>query len=173
MTRDDFLDKQYELSVQAGMNQRYHQRYATWYWQWDAGIKAVTAAAAVIGLALSIATAFPNSNPYLVGAEVFLAIVTTVAAVVLNVIPVGNWEQFHRDFFRQWTDLREELESLLYECQGEPDSPHIMQLQKLEGKMHRICGQEPSPNDNLIRICFEAEKKSRKAADEAQAQAAA
>lgn len=161
MTRDDFLDQQFKLSVQAGMNQRYHQAYATWWCIWDRLVKIVTAAAAVIGVMLSVATYGPQASVALSQAEIVLAIVTTIAAVALNVVPVGNWEQTHRDLFRQWTDLREDIDALLFDCEGEPDQHILCELRKLNAKIHRVCGQEPSPNTQKLKQFYNEEAASR------------
>jgi hypothetical protein len=162
MSNDEFLDKQFELSVAAGMDQRYHQKYANFWWRWDTSAKVATAIAAVASAILSVATATPEPNGAMVSFSVALSIVAAFTAVALNVIPFGTWEQQHRDFLRQWTDLREETEALKFKCgNGPPSEDIVCDLQKLDAKFHRICGQEPSPNEELIKQCFEAEKKSR------------
>jgi hypothetical protein len=160
MTRDEFLDKQYELSVQAGMNQRYHQKYTRFWRRLDTAIKIITAAAAVVSAMLASATMVPNPDPRLMWGSLILAVVTTIAAVALNVLPFGGYEKDHRDLFRQWTDIREDLEALLFDCDGDPSPHNLCELKKLDAKAHRICGQEPSPNDKVIRLCFDAEQKS-------------
>ena len=58
MTRDEFLNKHYELSFHAGMNQRYHQSYATWWWHWDTWTKVTTAALAVTSAMLAVGALF-------------------------------------------------------------------------------------------------------------------
>ena len=47
MTPDDFKDRQYEISVTAGMNQRYHQAYAHWWTGWNRSVQIVVAVLAV------------------------------------------------------------------------------------------------------------------------------
>ena len=90
-----------------------------------------------------------------------VASAAAVSALVLNVVPFGAWEKESRDFLRQWTDLREDVESLLFRCPGEPVEHHICELEKLDGKLHRLCGAEPSPNKDLLEECHRAEKQSR------------
>jgi len=166
MNCDEFLDKQYEISVQAGMNQRYHQqRYATWWWRWDTSFKAATAALAVMGTMLSVAGLYRATLPEWNIAALVLSALSAIAAVILNVVPFGTWEQQHRDFLRQWTDLREDAEALLFECNGnQPNDFHIAELKKIDAKVHRLCGNEPSPDTKLLDKCYQSEKKSRQPA---------
>jgi hypothetical protein len=164
MTKDEFLDKHYEMSVQAGMNQRYHQRYSTFFRRLDTAVKIVTAAAAVIGAILGAASMSETASELVVWSGFIVSVVTTISAVALNVVPFGNHERDHRDFFRQWTDIREDLDALLFDCGDTPSDHVVRELKKLDGKIHRICGQEPKPDDKLIDECFRAEIRSREPA---------
>jgi hypothetical protein len=127
-------------------------------------VKITTAAAAVVGVILSIATAGNSASPNLVWWSVALSIATTIAAVALNVLPFGNWEKEHRDLFRQWTDIREDLDALLFDCpaDGSPDVRTICDLKKLDAKIHRVCGQEPEGNRRFIAECYQSEVQSRR-----------
>jgi hypothetical protein len=65
--------------------------------------------------------------------------------------------------FQRWTDLREDVESLLYDLgDGEPDSYLVTRLKELAGKVHRICGTEPETDVALAQQCYDAEMNSRK-----------
>ncbi len=162
MNRTEFARHVFDMSVQAGMNQRYHQQLAAKWWFWDTAAKVSVAFAAVIGAVLSVATLIPKLDQWIIGTSVAVSIVAAFAAVTLNVLPFGTWEQGHRDLFRQWTDLREEVSTLEFDqCDDSLNDHAICELKKLEAKSHRICGQEPNPDDELIRLCYEAEVKSR------------
>lgn len=161
MTQDDFLDKQYELSVVAGMNQRYHQRYATFWWRIDTAAKIITAILAVIGAMLAVAATFKEHPESIDRWAVTIASLAAVAAVILNVIPFGTWEKEHRDFLRQWTDLRLDTEAILGECDGEPEHHHACEIRRIDAKRHGICGEEPMPNAKVLKECLKAEKESR------------
>jgi hypothetical protein len=165
MTHDEFLDRQYALSVQAGMNQRYHQGLARVWRRWDMGAKIATAVFATIAFGLAIACAMIHDHS-LHAVEITVALVAALAAIALNVIPLGAWELEHRELFRQWTDLREDVEALGLECLGEPEDAHLCELRTLDAKAHRICGQEPAPNEKRLRRCYDAEIKSRMPASE-------
>lgn len=160
MTRRELLQKQYELSVQAGTSQRYHQQCARFWWYFDFGAKVATAVFAVLALSLAIVSALVES-----AAADFWGIVVSlaaaVAAIVLNVVPFGSWEQTHRDLFRQWTDFREDADALEHDVTGEPTPHDLCALSKLIARSHRICGQEVSPDDDRVKLCYEAEKRSR------------
>lgn len=160
ITNDEFLDHQFHLSMTAGMNQRYHQSYATFWWRWDTSVKVVMAISAVASALFSIATLFPV-EPAIASLSATLSVVSAFAAVAMNVIPFGTWEKEHRDFLRQWTDIREDVEALRFACGNDPQEQHRHELQKLDAKIHRICGQEPNPNRQMINKCWDDEKKSR------------
>jgi hypothetical protein len=160
MNRRDFLQKQFELSVQAGTSQRYHQQCAGYWWVFDFCAKIITAIFAVVALSIAIASLLvENKSVDVAGVAVSLA--AAIAAIVLNVVPFGSWEQTHRDLFRQWTDFREDVDSLERELEGEPSPDHLCSLSKLEARSHRICGQEITPDDRRVLSCYQAEKRSR------------
>lgn len=143
------------------MNQRYHQRLAQWWRWWDFVAKVATAFLAVAGAMISVAALSEGHDPSIDAWGVFVAASAALAAVILNVAPFGGWEKEHLDLFRQWTDIREDSESLLFECPREPEPHQICNVQKLDAKLHRICGLEPSPNRKLLDECYRAEKRSR------------
>jgi hypothetical protein len=161
MNSEQFLEKQYEISVIAGMNQRYHQSYATWWWRWDASAKATTAILAVIGAMLSVAATYPDHAPIIDTCGVAFASLAAVAAVVLNIVPFGTWEKEHRDLLSQWTDVRSDVEALLFEFSGKPSEHHVRELGKIDAKLHRLCGQEPSPYQYHLNECYKREISSR------------
>lgn len=163
MNREDFLQKQYEFSITAGMNQRYHQRYAWWWSLLDGATKAITAIAAVVSALLSVVTLNAAAASGWTTASVVVSVVAAFVAVALNVVPFGTWEQRHRDLFRQWTDLREDTDLLELDlAEGEPDVHHLGELRRITSKIHRIVGEEPSPNEKILKKCYDAEEESRK-----------
>jgi hypothetical protein len=168
MNRKKFLDRQYNISFHAGMNQRYHQRYATFWWRCDTWAKIITAVLAVAGAMLSVGALFEGHDPRIDYLALSVASLAAIAAVILNVVPFGAWESASRDLFRQWTDLREDSEELLFACPGEPDGHNIHDLRKLDARLHRLCGAEPSPNKAILQECHDDEKKSRSKPKETQ-----
>lgn len=163
MTRETFKNKVYDLSVIAGMNQRYHQTQQNWWWWWDTGAKIVTAVAAIIGLSLGIVSALVAAWPFVDWLGVALSFVAAVAAIVLNVVPFGAWESKSADFLRRWSDLREEIDALDYDlAESMPPSPSMIQaLKQCEAKSERLHGSETLANQTLLDKCLAAEERSR------------
>lgn len=160
MTNDDFRDRQFELSVQAGMNQRYHQeREHHWSW-WDKAAKIVVGILAVIGACVTAATLVPHPHEIDVAAMV-VASLAAGAAVALNVVPLGDWAAHHLALLQRWTDFREDVDLLLYDLDGDPEPPVVERLKQLDAKRHRICGTEPAPIKAKLRECYNDECASR------------
>jgi hypothetical protein len=163
MTRDDFLDKQYHLSVTAGMNQRYHQEKADYWANRDAIAKIATAVFATAGVVMSIVTIY-NTETWAITMSVFVALVAAAGAFILNVFPFGTRELHHRDLLRRWSDMREEVDALEFILSDEkaPSKDLVQRLKELDAKTHRICGTENSPDKKLLGTCYREEELSRK-----------
>ena len=154
MTRDEFLTEQYKVSFIAGMNQRYHQRRAS-YWRWDRGVRVAVGFLAVGGLVLSFATVTHEGWDWL---SITIAAVAAVAAIILNIVPIGDWQRDHVSLFRSWTDLREEVDILPYDASRRVTDELIDRLRWLEAKMHRICGCEPQCRPDMLLKCENEEQ---------------
>lgn len=160
MTRDEFEDKQYEISVTAGMNQRYHQSRAhKWTW-WNRGVQISVAVLAVISLCLAVAAALAETA-LLDGLAILFSSLAVIAAIALNVLPLGDWVQQHLDLLRRWSDVREDVESLPFDLVDEPTPDLIGRLKALDAKVHRICAIEPGCDEELHKKCYQDEKRSR------------
>jgi hypothetical protein len=158
MTKDKFLDTQYVLSVTAGVNQRYHQRRA-WLWvTCDRSCKILVGILAVASVCLSVAAAAYRGWDT---ASIIVASLAAVAAIVLNVLPLGDWASLHAALFQRWTDLREEADDLLYRVHDAPTANDIERLRELQARCTRICGTEPHCKDDKLRELQELEEKSR------------
>ena len=162
MTKNEFLDRQFRLSVQAGANQRYHQIKAHYWSRWDRGFRIAVGLSAVIGAMLAVVTAYAPSQIWIT-ASIVTACVAAFIGVVLNVVPYADWEREHCDIFRRWCDLREDVDSLQVEDRDKADGERLRQL---EAKSHRICGIEPAPDDALWGECSRLENQSRLEAEE-------
>ena len=161
MTREDFRTKRYQLSVIAGMNQRYHQTKSHQYWKRDFYAKVITAVLATISLGLAIASPLARNLMVDVGAIV-VALAAALAAIVLNVLPFGAKEREHVDAFRRWTDLREEVDCLEYDMRdSDPSADLVQRLRQLDAKNQRICGSETLADTALLDQCQAAEERSR------------
>jgi hypothetical protein len=161
MTHDEFLDAQFKTSFTAGMNQRYHQARASHWACWDRTCKISVGVLAVAGACLSVVTiSSPAGSLIMVSAIV--AAMAAVVAIALNVLPLGEWNSQHAALFQRWSDLREDVDSLLFELDGDnPSVALVSRLRELEGKVHRICGTEPACRKELLAECFREEEQSR------------
>lgn len=160
MTSEQFQHKQYDISVIAGMNQRYHQRRASLFAWWDKGFRASSCVSSAVAAALVVVMA-GTDNKVVAGFSIAAAVIVAAIGALLNVLPFGDWEKSHVDLFRRWTDLREEIDALLYHTNGEPSAFLISRLKELEAKAHRICGMEPACKTKLLDECHRAEERSR------------
>jgi hypothetical protein len=165
MTQPDFDHELLCLSMTAGMNQRYHQKRAHFWTCWNRGVQISVAVLAVTGVCLSVVTYFVEAKI----ADWFgigVATSAAIAAIALNVLPLGDWAAMHLDLFRRWTDLREDVDSLKLETAAEPSKYGVQRLRELGAKVHRICATEPAPKEKLLHECHNAEKRSRKTENE-------
>jgi hypothetical protein len=160
MTTDDFLYKQYHLSVLTGTNQRYHQEYASWWIGADRAAKIVVGVLAIGGACASVVTASLESVRWDI-AGIAVAVLAAIAGIVLNVLPFGDWASRHIALFQRWTDLREDVDALLFDLKGDPSAPIVERLKQLDAKVHRICGTEPAPKKSMLVRCQHDEERSR------------
>ena len=160
MTRDEFRDEQFRISVIAGMNQRYHQARVGFWSRWDRVIRIVVALLAVAGFTLATMALVVETSSLDLSAVV-VAGLAAFGAVVLNVVPLGNEELRHQDLFRRWTDLREDTDALLFDLNGRVTAAQVSQLKVLDAKVHRICGAEPARSRKLWSRCEREERNSR------------
>ena len=144
MTREEFEHKQYNLSVGAGMNQRYHQEYAARHELVRQLFVTVT-----IGL-VCVSEDFPTQ----------LRCALWLASVF---IALALWEagRSYGEMFRRWCDYREQIDDLELETGVEATAEMVVNLKRAEAKFHRIGALEPAPNAKLLIECQKAEHKSR------------
>ena len=173
MTQSDFNYDLLCLGITAGTNQRYHQARAHYWTWWNRGVQITVAVLAVIGVCLAVVVSLVESH-WADGFAIFFAILAVIAAIALNVLPLGDWAALHFDLFRRWTDLREDVESLrLLESVDMPEPHSVDRLRELTAKVHRICATEPAAKEDLLKKCHDAEKRSRKTEAEICAEAVA
>jgi hypothetical protein len=164
MNSEEFSNRQYVLSIQAGMNQRYHLRQEKFWFRCDLAAKAITAVFVVIGSVFAGASLAQGQPAWVAGFSFGFSLVASIAAVVINVFPFSSWERDHRELFRQWTDLREAIDDLELAEGCEPSAATVSDIRKLVSKMHRICGQERAPDLRILDECQKEEEQSRKPA---------
>lgn len=160
MTAKEFLDKQYHISVAAGMNQRIHQAKASWWTGWDRACKIIVALLAVASLCLSLWAVSPTGADW--GRfSIVISALGALAAIALNVLPLGDWASRHNALFQRWSDMREDVDSILFDVNSDPTATHIRRLKELDAKFHRICGSEPKCRPKVVKHHYAMETKSR------------
>ena len=165
MNAKDFDKKQFEISVQAGMNQRYHQGKATHWARFDRTFRILIGVLAVASAMLSVVTASNTEVGWWVSLSIVLSSSAAVIGLAINVLPFADWEKQHVDLFRRWSDLREDIDAMPFDFAKQSEEACV-RLRTIEAKMHRICAMEPAPNDSLLDQCFAAEQRSRRFAEE-------
>lgn len=155
-----FKDKQYQLSLMAGMNQRYHQERARIWTLLDRSFKIAVGILAVVGACMAVVTMFAIGLALDV-TSIVVASLAAFVAIVLNVLPFGEWASLHHGLFQRWTDLREDVDGLLFDLQGEPTSENWERLRQFDAKVHRINASEPGCNQKLLNECYASEERSR------------
>lgn len=165
MKIEELKDAVYALSFTAGMNQRYHQRRESFWIRWDRAAKIAVGIVSFAGAVLTGATVTETS-----AAVGWWSLVVTIfaacLAVLINVLPFGDWARAHTDFLRRWSDLRIDVDTLdvrvseaTTELPGTGDS--ISRYQELLAKKNAINALEPTPKSSLLDDCWEDENEFR------------
>jgi hypothetical protein len=152
MSGQEYGKKLYQLVYICGMNQRYHSKLKRWWAIVDRGIRIIVG---VLAIAAAIFAVPPLETPW---ASLWVATASAVAAFVLNIAPVGDWEKIHAELFRLWSDLRKDTEQAsLKACDlnhNEPVPAYLVErIHELTGKEHSLDSNEPTPVRWLLRRC--------------------
>ena len=133
------------LRVACGMNARYHQ-YLSFVWYWiDRILKIAVAGCAVWGIAWSS----PDKT---------LDVVCLIVSIALNVVPANEREEFYKDLFQRWLDLKYQSDQLFTDsreaCKERPEAivePELAKrLEAIRNKMLKIERDEPHPISWLL-----------------------
>ncbi len=146
----------FNLKFTAGMNARYHQREEMYWGRWDRGIRIAVGILAVFGLVF----ATPSMDVWHLGLAT--AIISLIAAAVLNILPVGDWEKRHGELFRLWSDLRRDAVLEEQRVSEEDDGLQgveqaTVRLNDLTSKVESLHANEPAPDMKLLKECEKAE----------------
>ncbi len=125
----------HNLAYTAEVNERYYQIKLSAVWWLDKGVKIGVAVLAVLAL---LAVFLPHELKWL---ELVAASLAVVAAVILNVLPVGEWVTEYGEMFRSWSDLFQEAKHLELKAReinpSEPVPSHL--IERLEDLIGRQC----------------------------------
>lgn len=164
MTKKDCFEKLEYLSFTAAMSQRYHQHQWTRFVKTD---KCIRICVGVISLFSAISSLLSASMGLLVLSLIsaFISVIALAVAIILNIYPAGEKGAYHRDLFRRWSDLRENVDGQIVLVEG-LDSNKVpgeiyLRLRELTTKKERINSLEESPNEELLTKCYQAENLAR------------
>ncbi|HVV73550.1 MAG TPA: hypothetical protein VHI52_18900 [Verrucomicrobiae bacterium] len=121
VTSAEYQSHIWNLVRTCSINQRYHQRLEWWWKIADRTAKILVAVVAVAALVVTLLD--EEWKP----TELWLAGIAAVLAIVLNVLPFGEYEKEHGEFFRAWSDIRIDTETLCLKTCEEPVSGHMLE----------------------------------------------
>lgn len=149
MKSDDYCDRLHDFKITCGMNSRYHH---TLQRRWGVADKSVRIAVGFLSVA-GLVTTLPGGG--VTDPSVWFAILSVIAAVALNVLPLSEWEQKHADLFRRWTELRKD--AMLLEARacdlpedGSANKGSTERLLELTERQHALDAAEPAPIRELL-----------------------
>lgn len=171
MEKENLKNSVWELSFTASMNQDYYQTLTFYTAFLDRTVRIVVGILAVFSL---IVACVPDWGSW----SVPLAIVSLVAALVLNIVPLQNYERKFAQLYQQWTDLRAHLQRFEIRVFGQVLEATFMisskglllekvspvdarDFQDLTNERHRIEADEFWDWDWLNRKCQRVERQRR------------
>lgn len=161
MTKNEFLNSQFDVSFVAGMNQSYHQYKITEWQRWDLFAKMTTCTFATLGAVLSVATAY-QSGAWLVPWGIGFSLVAAVGTYFVLFTPFADWAKKHEGLFDKWTCLRRDADLLLYDLPDELPNDRIEKLRSLIEVSHDLDREEKTRADNYrLRTCEAGERQRR------------
>jgi hypothetical protein len=137
------------------MNVRYHQHYVCKWRIVDRAIRIAVGILAVFGLLFSV----PGFDYQPWG--LIVGIVSLITAVVLNIVPVGDWEKLHGELFRLWADLRKQAAKENHRaCDLDDDETKEVtkamaeRLGDLDEDGQVLDSMEPAPSKAFLKECL-------------------
>jgi hypothetical protein len=171
MEKENLKNSVWELSFIVSMNQDYYQTLTFYAACLDRLVRIVVGILAVFSL---IIACVPDWGSW----SITLAIVSLVTALVLNIVPLQNYERKFAQLYQQWTDLRAHLQRFEIRVFGQVLEANFMicskgrliekvlpadarDFQDLTNERHRIEADEFWDCDWLNRKCQRAERQRR------------
>lgn len=164
MNRKDCIGKFNYLSFTSAMCVRYHQQKWTFFSHKDKNIRILVGVIALVGVVFSLlGVTLTNLTINILSATI--SVLALALAIALNVSSALKSEVFHRDLFRRWSDLREEIDGQIillgsHDSETAPENL-VRRLQELTEKKNRINSLEDSPDNELLERCYEDENLAR------------
>jgi hypothetical protein len=176
---DKIWEKLMHLSMLCGINQRYQQMKLTDAVWWSEHTDAAVATLTLITLALAIVAYFIPKQPLLKSVErlawltfdrisVGSAIVAALGGIVLIIMPESNNVRLHSNLFQGWSDLRQDVDSVISDAEaetqlsGDQEQGYLeRRYRELLAKKNALNAREPAPDLALIKAFRIAEQLSR------------
>jgi hypothetical protein len=158
MTKDEYCKRLRNVVFTCTANQRYHQILERRWTFLDRAIRIIVGVLAIVGAIIAVPSLDLPKSGFIIG------IISVVAAVILNVLPVGDWAKTHGEMFRLWSELRKDAAQEEHKACDvcETNVPDAMsdRLCELVGKMESLNADEPAPFKKLLIRCFEDENEA-------------
>src|SRR5260370_28182557 len=97
MTNKEVKRQLHKIAFRAGFNLHYHQEVERTYSVCDRAIRILVGVLAVSALCFAVARKETG--------DIIFAFLSMVAALILNVIPIGDWAKREGELFRLWSEL--------------------------------------------------------------------
>jgi hypothetical protein len=180
---DLIWDKLTDLSIVAGMNQRYSQQMMTDAENYAHLVDAFVVFSTMLCLAVAIVAYFvPEStfaNWRLLSKvrfdllAVILAFASAVAGILLVVLPASRDANHYSRMFQSWSDLRQDVDSAIADADAEKSTAGDGEQTYLErryrdllAKKNELNAREPAADQDLLSHFLELEETARGSKDE-------
>lgn len=189
MTPNDLYEKLWQLSLTAGMNQRYYESQEHSLWVWDTTFQLVALFFGALTLVVSMVptpkavrksksdepepeprkpTRFSRSVDWTVSNLSPIFAFLTIAGMGLgSIVNVSDWHRKATELRTYWTQIRADAESVSNSLAINRDKPAapdwlIDRYNDLQSRRVTIMSSEPSVNRTLLERCWNEEIESRK-----------
>lgn len=187
MASETILEKLTDLSIICGMNQRYSQYRLTAADSISEWIDVAVVVATMLCMVLAVVAYFIPKEPVTIARVPFTewrfrrnfdklamwcAIATAGVGLLLIVCPEGREVRRYSEMFQSWSDLRQDVDSVLNDAESEvpPAADHQAYLERryreLLAKKNTLNSREPAPDKKFLDECLLAEERFRGVPDE-------
>lgn len=156
MTREEVYAESHKVIHSAAVNMRYHQCISSYYLRADRGLKILTGILAVVG---AIAAFQPEPSTW----GIVVAVSAAILAVVLNVMPFGEWGMKHKELFARWNELLESADLFSKKIPASVAKATMTDLEDLQSRCHKLNSCEDAPIQFVLDRQIKAENAQRKA----------
>lgn len=162
MTGAELKQRLHDVGFTAGMSSRYHHFMESRWGFWDKTIRIVVALLAAAGLYFTLRDADVWHG---FTASLLVAVVSLMATMVLNIVPVGDWEKRHGELHRLWMDMLADVNVAKARAAEQADDERIEDREadfarELSEKADRLNASEPPAKRNRVEFFYGEEAES-------------